>query len=290
MIFLKSFKNITILLAAHNGSQFLSEQLDSIFNQNKMIVNLIIGLDPSEDNSLNIIKNKIKNKKNVKLYIYKKKSGSAAKNFYKLINYYIKKKNYTSLIGFSDQDDIWLKNKLLRAKTIIKKNNCHAYSSDLTAFYKDNKMIHIKKSLKQVKYDYIYQAPSAGCTIVIKHKFLEKINFLIKKNLILKDISHDWMLYAFLRSRSYKWFSDNQSHILYRQHNNNVAGANLGLKAKFKRIIGFFTWYIHSQKIIYDYFAKKDLKANIFSNLFNLRRSKFESFILSIFRFIKILK
>ena len=47
---------------------------------------------------------------------------------------------------------------------------------------------------------------------------------------------HDWMIYAYARSRNFKWYIDPHPTIYYRQHNNNVLGVNLGFKAHFRRL------------------------------------------------------
>ena len=46
---------------------------------------------------------------------------------------------------------------------------------------------------------------------------------------------HDWLTYAVCRASGGKWVVSNEPSIKYRQHSNNVVGANSGLKAKLSR-------------------------------------------------------
>ena len=50
-------------------------------------------------------------------------------------------------------------------------------------------------------------------------------------------VLHDWLTYAICRAYGHKWIIDSKPSIQYRQHQNNVIGANSGLKAKWARLI-----------------------------------------------------
>ena len=47
---------------------------------------------------------------------------------------------------------------------------------------------------------------------------------------------HDWLIYAFARSHNFKWYIDSYPGVEYRQHDTNVFGANVGIKAFISRI------------------------------------------------------
>jgi rhamnosyltransferase len=109
-----------ILLAACNGEAWIEDQLVSILNQSHISLDIFICIDWSKDSTFLIVK-KLKNEyKNIYLLSYRNKFGSAAKNFFNLIKR-INLKKY-DFIAFSDQDDIWLPNKLYRAYQILNKN------------------------------------------------------------------------------------------------------------------------------------------------------------------------
>ena len=107
-------KNFCVLLAAYNGEKFLKRQIISILNQKNVDLDIVISLDKSTDNSLKLIRKIQKKNTNIFLTSSNKIFGSGSLNFINLIKN-INFKNY-EYISFSDQDDIWLKNKLSAAK------------------------------------------------------------------------------------------------------------------------------------------------------------------------------
>ena len=72
---------IAVLLATYNGDEFLKFQLDSIFNQKDVQVDVFISDDKSSDESLEIIQSLCKQHNNVSC-INKSRMGGPAKNFY----------------------------------------------------------------------------------------------------------------------------------------------------------------------------------------------------------------
>ena len=57
-------------MSTYNGEKYLKEQLDSILNQNSIIVDILIRDDGSTDKSIEIINNIINKDKRVKLFFY----------------------------------------------------------------------------------------------------------------------------------------------------------------------------------------------------------------------------
>ncbi len=240
---------ICILLATYNGEKFINEQLKSIENQTTKNIKIIVSDDQSSDNTIDkIIKFGKKSKVNIE--ILKPKNSflverSHANNFFKLI-LYAKISKETNWIAFSDQDDIWLKNKLSRAIDFLKNNNNYGgYSSSVTAFW-GKKRIHISKVGFLHKYNHFFESAGPGCTYVLKKEAFLCLRNTLKRNLdILKNINYaDWAIYSIVRSNNFLWHIDKQSYILYRQHSNNAIGiANSldGYKFRIKKIIN--GWY-----------------------------------------------
>jgi rhamnosyltransferase len=161
--------------------------------------------------------------------------GSAAKNFFSLLrNGQFEAFDYVAL---SDQDDIWQENKLSYAVQKIQEVSVDAYSSNVTAFWPNGKQKLINKAQTQQQFDYMFESAGPGCTFVLtKRVALELQQFLIADQEKCQQVAlHDWFIYAFARSKGFKWLIDSESHMLYRQHADNVVGANVGLKAKLIR-------------------------------------------------------
>ena len=63
--------------------------------------------------------------------------------------------------------------------------------------------------------------------------------------------SHDFFIYAFVRSRGFAWYIDTKVLMMYRQHESNQFGSNIGLKAYLKRIKMIKSgWYRSEVRII----------------------------------------
>lgn len=222
---------VAILLAAFNGQKYLVEQIDSILNQEDVNVKIYVRLDPSSDNSAELIDEFIKSNCNVKLLTPAHSSGSAGQNFLNLL----RDVDFSAydFVAFSDQDDVWFKEKLIRAVNCINSNKTDAYSGNVLAWWDSGRKKLVDKAGLQRRFDYLFESSGPGCTFVFTKKLaldFKQILVLLGSN-IEKIWLHDWFCYAFARSRGYKWFIDPKPMMLYRQHGNNVVGANSGFAA-----------------------------------------------------------
>jgi rhamnosyltransferase len=222
---------IAVLMATHNGARWLNEQLQSIIHQQGVDVALYVSDDMSSDETLNIIQLASHTYPQITLLPGKRHFGSAAQNFFRLIKEV--DLDQFAYIALSDQDDVWLPEKLKRALDIMKTHNIDAYSSNITAFWPDGKTQMIDKAQPQRNYDFMFESAGPGCTFVLSKAFAKTLkDVLIKQEQLLSEVAlHDWFIYAFARSNGFKWFIDPTSSLMYRQHANNVVGANTGLKA-----------------------------------------------------------
>ncbi len=164
-----------------------------------------------------------------------KENGSASANFFRLL----RDVDLTDIdyLGLSDQDDVWLEDKLNSAIQIIVSNNVDAYSSNVLAFWPDGTKKLINKAQPQQSYDYMFESAGPGCTFVLTKTLALKLQeFLLKNEVKCQSVAlHDWFIYAYARANGYKWFIDPTPHMLYRQHAENVVGANVGFTAKIAR-------------------------------------------------------
>ncbi len=220
-------RKIIVLLAACNGSRWLTKQVESILHQFNVNCNIYISVDQSEDGTEYFCKELAKEDSRITVLSNNNKFGGAAANFFHLIsNVDFLDSDY---ISFSDQDDIWFFDKLSRAIEA----NCDGYSSNVTAFWPDGRQILINKAQLQVEWDYLFESAGPGCTFVLTKKLALELQEFVRKN--KEKLSaiwmHDWFIYAFARSRGYKWYIDERPSMLYRQHSNNQVGVNLGYKA-----------------------------------------------------------
>lgn len=284
--------NIAILLATHNGSEWLEEQIISINNQMGVNVTIFINDDDSSDNTSDICELLKIKYKNIVLLPFGNKFGSASANFFHLIMTVDFK--YFSYVALADQDDVWKSDKLARAISLIGKEGF--YSSNVSAYYPNGKTVEIIKSQKMVQLDYLFEGGGPGCTYVFSQGCAYAVkNFLISNATILNDITyHDWLIYAFARANNYPWTIDNWSSMHYRQHSNNQIGANGSIKGIIKRVkLIKNKWFRHQVFLISGLigngnasFVQRCLGKGYFGNLIlathflKLRRSKKEQLFL----------
>lgn len=101
---------ISVCLAAHNGGEYLKEQIDSILSQLKVNDELIISDDGSTDSSLEIIRSF--NDKRIKLFIQNSPRGLLSHE-YATLNFENALLHATGdYIFLSDQDDVWCEKKV----------------------------------------------------------------------------------------------------------------------------------------------------------------------------------
>ena len=158
--------SIAVCLTSYNGVPWLYEQIDSIHNQSGVALTVFISVDVSSDGTEKWIDQAAGRDSRIKVLPHGRHFGGAAQNFFRLLHdVNLSEFDYVS---FSDQDDIWLPNKLLRAHQMLSKTNADAYSSNVLAFWPNGREILIEKSQPQVKWDFLFEAAGPGCTYVMK--------------------------------------------------------------------------------------------------------------------------
>lgn len=224
---------ILVLLACYNGEKYIEEQIKSILQQKDVDLDILISDDGSSDSTLNIVKSI--NAVNIAILASPHPCRSAAQNFLKLLSA-ANVENY-DFISLSDQDDIWNTDKLIGAiETINGNKGVNFYSSNVTAFWENGKKILVVKSQPQTKYDYLFEPAGPGCTYVFTRNVAKQLQDFISHNDLNKITMHDWFIYAWARHNSHNWVIDNASSMMYRQHEINVVGSNVGLKAALARL------------------------------------------------------
>ena len=105
----KTHSPISVAMATYNGEKYLEQQLNSIFSQTVPVAEIIVCDDGSTDRTIDILESYSKTSP-LTYYQNEKKLGVAA-NFKKAVSL-CAKDNY---IAFSDQDDIWVPDKIANA-------------------------------------------------------------------------------------------------------------------------------------------------------------------------------
>ena len=269
--------NVAVLMAAYNGSAYIEAQLQSILQQQGVTLTIYISVDLSSDDSYSLCCFFADQHPQVTVLKYGQKFGGAAANFYRLI----KDVDFSSFdyVALSDQDDIWLDDKLLTACLKLKQGNFDAYSANVLAFWPDGRELLINKALPQRKYDYLFEAAGPGCTYVLRTEPM-----LLFKELLISNWQqaqqvslHDWFIYAFFRARGLSWIIDHEYKLLYRQHAENQVGIHKGWKANLKRLKLLHSGWCKQQVVrVADLLGEDHLdvhsRLSILKNIRHLRR------------------
>ena len=220
-------EQIDILLATYNGAKYLREQIDSILKQTYSNFRLLISDDCSTDETLDILKEYEEKDSRITVYRQEENLGYV-KNFEFLLGLVENK-----IFALSDQDDIWIEDKIEVAIKKIEETKADLYFSDLYLIdEKGNKISDsfwkqkgfYKKVIKDKKYKgLLLNNYVTGCTIVSKKEFIKKITPFPK------EMMHDYWI-AIVVSLKGKIVYDKVPHINYRQHTDNQVGSKMKSK------------------------------------------------------------
>lgn len=180
---------ISILMCTYNGEEYIEEQLNSIYNQTKQPDEVLILDDHSNDSTVDIISEFIEKHSLENSWILEvnRKNIGYVENFKKGIS-----RIKGDIIFFSDQDDIWDKQKIQCMMDYFRKyDDACVLGTDLIHFYSDGREKiegSLDGSVEKVHYekkrDFI-QHP-AGCTMALKKTYI-----LNKEKLYTSGWSHD---------------------------------------------------------------------------------------------------
>ena len=210
---------VLILLSTYNGEKYLRELLDSLFNQRDVDVTVFASDDISTDSTPQILE-EYKQKFNLD-YRINKENKNFTYNFLDLI--YDNKDSDFDYFALSDQDDVWLDDKIISAINLLKQENKHFYCSNLTVVDEklENPRPMNKFKVKNNKHaPYILENICTGCTAVFDKEFMKHLGKHYPNNIYLHDY---WLMLVAAFTSSFVY--DTNSHILYRQHGDNQIGS-----------------------------------------------------------------
>jgi rhamnosyltransferase len=254
---------VAILMTTFNGEKYLPNQLDSLFNQKGVDIDIYAYDDGSTDGTIEIL-TKFKEKINIIIYSNEINSGGTGKNILiSLRDFDELKLSQYQYFSLCDQDDVWLDGKLDRAINLLIKSDASLYFSNLSMWNQESGIFGtIKKDYPEKEYDFLFEGGSAGCTYVMTREFIANVRNLLQNYPIeeKKRISHDWLFYFLARLGGHKVVADSKSYILYRIHKNSQYGDmnNFTINSIKKRINLIKGGFYRTQIINNLYFMDKD--------------------------------
>jgi glycosyltransferase involved in cell wall biosynthesis len=235
-------QKILILMAIYNGEKFLAEQLESFIAQTDGNWDLLVSDDGSSEQTaviLNRFKDKVKTKHNVNI-VSGPRSGSAM-NFLSLIG---RVPDSINLVALSDQDDVWLPEKLAKARkklgAILQKDRPIMYSAG--SIICDEELV-FKASSSAFKRlpsfrNALVQSIGGGNTMMLNGPAIRLLQATAKE--VTELVVHDWWIYQIISGCGGTVLRDADCVLHYRQHANNLIGANNSWRGKYQRLFFIF--------------------------------------------------
>ncbi len=228
--------HLCILMSTYNGEKFLAEQLQSIEDQTHKNWRLVISDDGSNDNTLAIAKQFQTKWGNDRLEIRQGPQQGFCLNFLSMacdINI------QADLYAFSDQDDVWMNDKLERAVVYFNENN----ESQLPRAYGSRTQI-VDENLSPLGFSPEFSLPRSFRNALVQsiaggntQVFNQATKKLLEQAGPQNVVSHDWWLYQIVKGAGGIFYYDPKPSLLYRQHSNAIVGANSSFRARIERIL-----------------------------------------------------
>lgn len=235
---------VEVLLATYNGERFLREQIDSILAQDYKNLRVLARDDGSSDGTTVILRE------------YEQRfpdrfcvmptdapTGSAKNNFLRLM-----KTSASEYVCFSDQDDVWLSDKVSRSmRAMATLESRYGTTTPLLVFTDlrvvDDALEILHESLwKQagVKPERINDLAAVlghnivtGCTALVNRCLLD-ISLEMPEEAVMHDSWIALLASAFGASEMVR-----EKTVLYRQHDRNVVGVDMRKKSTWELLARF---------------------------------------------------
>jgi len=233
--------DVSVALCTFNGALYLREQLDSLLRQTSPPTELVLSDDGSSDASVSIVM-EFARAVGMRLVVAPTHTRlGVTQNFNLALS--LCSQQYVAL---SDQDDIWLPDKLATALAAMHEGEARygtscplLVHSDLTVVSAD---LHPISSSFMRSEGLCNPSPHDALTILLTQNFATGCTMLVNRQLLERALPipkeavvHDWWLALVAASCGHVLYVD-QPTIMYRQHDSNAIGIDT-MTLSLKRII-----------------------------------------------------
>lgn len=216
---------VTILMSTYNGERFLAEQIESIRQQTYTDWQLLIRDDGSKDRTREIIQDFCQKDNRIRFVNPDSvENVGVIKSFFHLLKY-----QTSDFYLFSDQDDVWLPEKIeLQLKEAEKYDNTLPLLVYMDLKVVDQELNVVHESMIQIQSDHantellqeLTENTVTGGVSMINQALADLWTGQEEYDLLM----HDWYLALLATAFGKLIYIDKQGE-LYRQHSNNVLGA-----------------------------------------------------------------
>ncbi|MBQ8488635.1 MAG: glycosyltransferase family 2 protein [Pseudobutyrivibrio sp.] len=220
-------KDIVVLLATYNGSEYLKQQLDSLFKQTFSDFRIVVHDDGSSDATLDII-NTYRNNYPEKIeLLYGDSLGSPKANFLWMLT-----QVEAEIYFFCDQDDVWHETKIEKSLHALGKINTPAcvftdmwVTDESLNVLSDSFIRYIGRTPDNTAYSQILiDNPAAGTTMCFNRALRDLVVELLPEIDINNIPMHDALVLA-LADIMGQVIAIDEPLVYYRQTGHNTMGA-----------------------------------------------------------------
>lgn len=231
-------KTVQVLVSTYNGEKYIRQQIDSILSQKNVNIRILVRDDGSNDNTISILKD-YESKGALKLIIGNNLGPS--RSFLTLVDLCEQADYY----AFSDQDDVWIEDKVITAIKMIEENKADIPLLYCSALQRVDEMLNpinvqIFRGLKTNIYSALVRERLAGCTFLFNNKLFELVQGSSKLEL---NYSHDSWVLLICYACGGKVIFDDKPHILFRRYGTNVSVDGGNLRKRVAHELRYFGKY-----------------------------------------------
>ena len=230
--------SVLVLMSTYNGESYLEEQIDSILSQEGVEVHILIRDDGSVDNTCNILDDYAERHSNIK--VIKAENVGFVKSFSVLVKMASINEKPFDYYAFSDQDDVWFSNKLLKAcskLSLLNEGIPNLFTSNSKLLYSDGRNQELFHPVLPIftRGNALVFATEQGCSMTFNRKALD----VYKAHEPIISYHDRWMylICLYLGTVSY----EHAPLFYYRIHGNNTL-------AKERNLIDKLLFYFSNSK------------------------------------------
>ncbi|SNR72695.1 glycosyltransferase [Puniceibacterium sediminis] len=229
--------HIGILMAVYNGASHLREQLDSIAQQDHADWQVLASDDGSTDGSCSELDRFAAEHQLTRMEGPRR--GNSADNFLSLIRRAGDHLPTGAWIAFSDQDDIWLPDKLSRGVAALRdlpdgRPGLYCSRTWITDETLSTRRLSMPRPRPTGFRNALVQNIASGNTILLNTPAAALVRAAAAE--VGAVVVHDWWLYQIVTGAGGWVAHDDAPSLLYRQHGVNQIGANDTTLARIRRV------------------------------------------------------
>lgn len=226
--------SVAILLCTFNGARFLPQQLASLEAQDFTDWRVFASDDGSQDATLAMLEDFQKKHGADRVQIRGGPHRGFVANFLSLL---CDPAVQGACYAFCDQDDIWLPDKLTRARRFVMNapaDEPAVYCSRTRLIDESGAEIALSPLFRKAPSfrNALAQSIAGGCTMVLNEAARQ---LLMRAGADVVCASHDWWVYLAVTAVGGTLFYDAVPSICYRKHPHNVIGENRSIGAQLIR-------------------------------------------------------